>query len=109
MQSIATENEPTCRICLEPEEHSNPLLCACKCTGSIRYIHLQCLRTWLGKQLNVSKTKYCVTIRWTPLTCEMCKSPYRYRIYLDNRKYYTVEIPKPSRPYVVLEVVRRNA
>lgn len=109
MQSIATENEPTCRICLEPGEHSNPLLCACKCTGSIRYIHLQCLRTWLGKQLNVSKTKYCVTIRWTPLTCEMCKSPYRYRIYLDNRKYYTVEIPKPSRPYVVLEVVRRNA
>jgi hypothetical protein len=39
----------------------------------------------------------------------MCKSPYRYRIYLDNRKYYTVEIPKPSRPYVVLEVVRRSA
>lgn len=39
----------------------------------------------------------------------MCKAHYRYRIYLDNRKFYTVEIPKPGRPYIVLEVMRRSA
>ena len=38
----------------------------------------------------------------------MCKSHYKYRIYLDNRKYYTVEIPKPCRPYIVLEVMKRS-
>jgi hypothetical protein len=57
---------------------------------------------WLGKRLNVVKSKNFITIKWTPLTCEMCKSHYKYRIYLDNKKYYTVEIPKPGKPYVVL-------
>ena len=88
--SIATENEPTCRICLEPGENNNPLICPCKCTGSVKYIHLLCLRTWLGKQLNIGKHKHCITIKWTPLSCEMCKTHYKYRIYLDNQKYYTV-------------------
>jgi hypothetical protein len=38
----------------------------------------------------------------------MCKEPFRYRIYLDNKKYYTVEIPKPDKPYIVLEVMKRS-
>jgi hypothetical protein len=75
----------------------------------VRYIHLQCLRTWLGKRLNVVRSKFCISIKWTPLSCEMCKTNYRYRIYLDNKKYYTVEIPKPSKPYIVLEIMRKNA
>jgi hypothetical protein len=69
VQSVATENEQTCRICLEPGEFSNPLICPCKCSGSVRYIHLQCLRTWLGKRLNVIKSKFSIIIKWTPLTC----------------------------------------
>ena len=39
----------------------------------------------------------------------MCKTHYKYRIYLDNKKYYTVEIPKPSKPFIVLEVMKRSS
>jgi hypothetical protein len=39
----------------------------------------------------------------------MCQTIYRYRIYLDNKKFYTVEIPKPDKPYIVLEVLKKNA
>ena len=38
----------------------------------------------------------------------MCKTKYRYRIYLDNKKFYTVEIPKPKKPYIVLEVMKKS-
>ncbi len=55
------------------------------------------------------KSKYCMSIKWTPLQCEMCKSHYKYRIYLDNKKYYTVQIPKPAKPYLVLQVVKKGA
>ena len=39
----------------------------------------------------------------------MCKTHYKYRIYMDNKKYYTVEIPKPAKPYIVLEVLKKSA
>ena len=39
----------------------------------------------------------------------MCKTHYKYRIYLDNKKHYTVEIPKPQKPYIVFEVMKKNA
>ena len=32
----------------------------------------------------------------------MCKTHYKYRIYLDNQKFYRVDIPKPEKPYIVL-------
>jgi hypothetical protein len=64
---------------------------------------------WLGKRLNVSKSKYCITLNWQKLNCEMCHETYRYRIYLENKKYYTVEIPRPEKPYIVLEVLKRTS
>ena len=57
---------------------------------------------WLAKRLQTTKSLYSITINWQPLACEMCKAHFKYRIYLDNKKFYTVEIPKPEKPYIVL-------
>ena len=38
----------------------------------------------------------------------MCKSLYKYRIYLDNKKFYTVDIPKPEKPYLVLQIMKKK-
>ena len=43
------ESGKCCRICLEDEEDvesGNPFITPCKCTGSMKYIHLKCLREW---------------------------------------------------------------
>ena len=38
-----------CRICyLEEETDSNPLIQPCLCSGSLKYIHLDCLKKWIG-------------------------------------------------------------
>jgi hypothetical protein len=28
---------------------------------------------------------------------------------MDNRKFYTVEIPKPPKPYLVIELIYKNS
>ena len=42
-------NRVACRICLGDEEDSikNPLISPCKCLGSLKYIHIDCLKKWL--------------------------------------------------------------
>jgi hypothetical protein len=39
----------------------------------------------------------------------MCKTPFRYRIYLENQKFYTVDIPKPEKPYIIIELMRKQS
>jgi hypothetical protein len=46
---IADKSESIqCKICWSDEQSSeNPLLSSCKCDGSVRYIHFNCLKYWL--------------------------------------------------------------
>mmetsp|Transcript_31396 Transcript_31396/g.54468 ORF Transcript_31396/g.54468 Transcript_31396/m.54468 type:complete len:260 (+) Transcript_31396:337-1116(+) len=60
------DNDITCRVCLEPHEDGNPLLIPCKCAGSVKYIHENCLKVWLvSKEVNLQKVR-----------CELCKTKY---------------------------------
>ncbi|KAG6826951.1 hypothetical protein H0H92_013788 [Tricholoma furcatifolium] len=58
------EEQDTCRICSAPAEEGQPLFHPCKCSGTIRYIHQDCLTTWLSH----SKKK----------NCDVCKHPYSF-------------------------------
>lgn len=48
-----------CRICLcEAEDDDidnevNPLVAPCECKGSMKWVHLLCLRTWMAGRLNI--------------------------------------------------------
>ena len=97
-----------CRVCLDPGSSTNPLITPCKCQGSMKYIHLECLKTWLGKRLEPLIKEFCVLINWKPLVCELCTSHFTYKIYIDSKKYYTVDIPRPEKPYLVLEVLSKG-
>ena len=45
--SPSGDGPPVCKICLSEDEPGNPILSPCKCTGSMRYVHLSCIRQWL--------------------------------------------------------------
>ena len=47
-----------CRICYEPDN----LVSVCKCTGTVEYVHLECLQKWIS----VSGATHC----------ELCGSEY---------------------------------
>uniref|UniRef100_A0A7N0SZX6 RING-type E3 ubiquitin transferase n=1 Tax=Kalanchoe fedtschenkoi TaxID=63787 RepID=A0A7N0SZX6_KALFE len=65
------EEEDVCRICRNPGDAENPLRYPCACSGSIKYVHQDCLLQWL----NHSNARQC----------EVCKHPFSFSpVYADN-------------------------
>ncbi|XP_030372275.1 uncharacterized protein LOC115622471 [Scaptodrosophila lebanonensis] len=61
--SQASQNSgDICRICHCESDPQNPLLTPCYCSGSLKYVHQQCLQQWL----TASETN----------SCELCKFPF---------------------------------
>ena len=49
-----------CRICLEEEDESS-MISPCLCSGTMKYVHIKCLKTWM---------------EYGHVTCDICQSPY---------------------------------
>ena len=105
-----------CRICYDSGEESNPLIAPCKCSGSMQYVHLSCLRKWMDGRLSVNTQApsrdgtTTVSYFWRNLDCELCKQAYPTTVERPRRQSVTgvemvdlYELPKPTTPYVVLE------
>jgi hypothetical protein len=70
-----------CRICFcEGGEEDNPLITPCNCSGTMKYIHLQCLQQWLKTKLHTRVTGSCISILWKVLECELCKKTFPSKI-----------------------------
>ena len=81
----------------------NPLVTACACTGSMRWIHLECLREWLDGKKHMRETACVNSYIWKNLECEVCKQPYtdiikshrnnllKYRVHEDAHSYMVIE------------------
>jgi hypothetical protein len=83
----------------------NPLISACKCAGSLKYIHIECLRTWLSRKENVRTSSNVISYSWKAFHCELCKSEYTDRILHNGNLMYLFEITKPKSNYLVLESI----
>lgn len=71
-----TESGKACRICLEDEEEEgNPFITPCKCTGSVKFIHLTCIQSWLDSKRISQKLNGVYSYYWDDLACELCKEP----------------------------------
>ncbi|KIK49077.1 hypothetical protein CY34DRAFT_797462 [Suillus luteus UH-Slu-Lm8-n1] len=83
------EEQDTCRICSAPSDSDQPLFYPCKCSGTIRYIHQDCLTTWLSH----SKKK----------TCDVCKHPYSFT------KVYAADMPTTLPPLLLFRRLAQQA
>ncbi|KAI8366334.1 hypothetical protein EDC96DRAFT_508584 [Choanephora cucurbitarum] len=65
------EDQEICRVCRSESTPDHPLYHPCKCSGSIRFVHEDCLIEWLSH----SRKKYC----------ELCEHPFTFSpIYRDD-------------------------
>ncbi|OVA15638.1 zinc finger protein [Macleaya cordata] len=65
------DEEDVCRICRNPGDSENPLRYPCACSGSIKFVHQDCLLQWL----NHSNARQC----------EVCKHPFSFSpVYAEN-------------------------
>ena len=72
--SDASDKSDTCRICRSEGTPEEPLFYPCKCSGSIKFVHQECLMEWLSH----SHKKHC----------ELCKTPFRFT------KLYDANMPR---------------
>lgn len=64
---VGSDDEAECRICRGGEEAQRPLFHPCKCSGSIKYTHEDCLVNWLG-QSGTTRCELCnFSFRFEPL------------------------------------------
>lgn len=73
--------EHTCRICRMEGTPLEPLYHPCKCRGSIKYIHQDCLMEWL-KHSNQSSEK-----------CDICNTPYKFKVIYDPNMPKIIPFP----------------
>ena len=59
-------SQNVCRICFEEEQENRPLISPCKCCGSSKYVHYDCLETWRNTTSNEEAKKKCME----------CNAPY---------------------------------
>ncbi|KAJ1703629.1 hypothetical protein LUZ63_003408 [Rhynchospora breviuscula] len=65
------EEGDVCRICRNPGDVDNPLRYPCACSGSIKFVHQECLLQWL----NHSNSRQC----------EVCKHAFSFSpVYAEN-------------------------
>lgn len=81
----------------------------CKCSGSIKYIHLECLKKWLKAKLHTRQSEHSVIYMWKNLECELCKFTYPPVFKSDEGFYDLVELSKPTDyPYVLMEITQKR-
>jgi hypothetical protein len=86
-----------CKICWDSEQsQENPLLSTCKCDGSVRFIHFNCLSHWLKQKMSLKQDENCVSYTWKQFECELCKSPYPYVFKSQGRKYRLADVQLPD-------------
>ena len=74
----AEEEVDSCRICRSEGTSDQPLFYPCKCSGSIKYVHQECLMEWLSH----TQKKYC----------ELCKTPFTFTKLYDGSMPQTLPL-----------------
>ena len=87
-----------CRICYLEEEnkYENPLIQPCSCSGSLKYIHLNCLLHWLSAKILIKKTffsqnEYFKVFTINKIECEICKEKLPDFIMHESKIYSLID------------------
>ena len=95
-----------CRICyIEEEDEKNPLIQPCICDGSLKFIHLSCLKKWINTHscLKLEGNENCSIYLIKPVECELCKTKYPDIIKHQNKLYHLIDLSNEYQSYLTLE------
>eukprot|EP00826_Nyctotherus_ovalis_P008400 TRINITY_DN12173_c0_g3_i1.p2 TRINITY_DN12173_c0_g3~~TRINITY_DN12173_c0_g3_i1.p2 ORF type:complete len:192 (-),score=13.40 TRINITY_DN12173_c0_g3_i1:331-906(-) len=99
-------NTPSeCRICGASESTAaNPLVSPCKCSGSIKYVHIDCMRMWHQSKMDFRAAPHSISYTIRRFECELCRSKFSIESVKDGVQHALVNIARPtSCPYAMLE------
>lgn len=95
---------PSCRICFGITSNVDPLICPCKCIGSVKYIHVECLKHWIATRITTKQYKNLTVLNIKSTDCDLCQQEIPYRIKVKDNIINLINFEKPSAAnYIVLE------
>ena len=97
-----------CRICYLEEDENNledPLVQPCKCTGSVKFIHLSCLRKWISTRscVKIDTTSECCIFLIKPVICELCKAKFPDFIKYEKHLLPVIDFSEEFENFLTLE------
>ena len=95
-----------CRICYgEEDNEENPLLQPCTCSGSMKYIHLSCLKTWINTSVNIKieSSEYCNIYSYKPAECELCKTTFPDFVRHKGKLYEILDFYNNFSSFLIFE------
>ena len=100
-------NDPTvtCRICFIEDCPNDPLISICKCLGSIQYIHVNCLQSWILSKLSPGEEDPALKFLKS-IYCELCKNKLPYQLKIEGVEYDMLKRFKPKVPFLILEGIQ---
>ena len=92
------EKKKICRICLceDEGEKENPLVSPCNCDGTMKYIHIDCLKGWVNSKWAQKETQIVKTYLWKILTCELCKQRFPDFVKYEGKSYDLIQYEVPE-------------
>jgi len=75
IKSSSERNRPVCRICRD-DDSSSELIVPCRCRGTVKYIHRECLNEWL-KTVNKAVLPFAHT-SLINAKCNLCNYKYQW-------------------------------
>ena len=105
----STKKIKTCRICYLEEESpdENPLVQPCKCSGSLKYIHLKCLKHWIMTRScqKIEEGDFCTVFLFKEVECEICKAKLPDLINHKGKYHYLLDFSDDFQRYLILETL----
>jgi hypothetical protein len=94
----------SCKICLsDAVEEDNPLVSPCNCAGTMKFIHVQCLKMCVTSQLVVKTSEKCVSYTWKNINCSLCAQPFPNSVVANGKTYPILLVHRPEPPFFILE------
>ena len=100
-KSSSNENEKFCRICFQKgtgplpgskEWGIDPLISVCKCSDSMKYVHLSCLKNKINLNIYKKHYKHHDIYLFQNYNCDICLATYPKYIMIDNKKLSLLDI-----------------
>lgn len=91
-----------CRICKE-SSFTSPLINPCNCEGSLKYVHLECLKKYAQTMVECIKSDKVTIINCPSIICLYCKGPLPFKVKIGNQIISVIDFVRPDGNYLVLE------
>ena len=111
-KNIIYNTEPNdahyCRICYQKEVNRNdPLICPCKCYGSMKFVHLSCLKNNINLKIHKKHEKYYDMYLFQNYNCEICLSTFPKYLIIKNKKINLLEIDISNyKNYALIDLIQ---